>query len=380
MGTSSVEPSTALATIQTITATDLFKPGAIDMILERIEREAREQAASLEISTEVSRQAIASLAYKIARSKTYIDDRGKDLGESLRTQLEAINSERRRARERLDLLKDEVRKPLTDWENLDNARQAAHERELMVIENAGDHSAAHWQTFSAEAMRDRLKEIESDPRSWEEYAQRAAGVKAVAKAQILNAIQRRDKSDAEQAELARLRAEEAERAIKEREQAAARAATDAAEKRAREAAEAAQRAAQAELRRIENERAEAEARARQAEEQRKRDAEFAEQKRVAAEQEAMRQLELAETRRVEAAAQAKRDQDAAIEAERQRVAAEAEAERVAAEKREANKRHRTKIGREVEKAFVKAGLSPKDAGCALAAIADGLIPHVSIEY
>ena len=140
MGTSSVEPSTALATIQTITATDLFKPGAIDMILERIEREAREQAASLEISTEVSRQAIASLAYKIARSKTYIDDRGKDLGESLRTQLEAINSERKRARERLDLLKDEVRKPLTDWENLDKARQAAHERELTGIEKAGVES------------------------------------------------------------------------------------------------------------------------------------------------------------------------------------------------------------------------------------------------
>ncbi len=309
MGTSSVEPSTALATIQTITATDLFKPGAIDMILERIEREAREQAASLEISTEVSRQAIASLAYKIARSKTYIDDRGKDLGESLRTQLEAINSERKRARERLDLLKDEVRKPLTDWENLDKARVAAHEKELTEIEQAGVESLQHWQNISAEAMRDRLKEIESDPRPWEEFAQRAAGVKAVAKAQILDAIQRREKWDAEQAELARLRAEEAERAIKEREQAAARAATDAAEKRAREAAEAAQRAAQAELRRIENERAEAEARARQAEEQRKRDAEFAEQKRVAAEQEAMRQLELAETRRVEAAAQAKRDQE-----------------------------------------------------------------------
>lgn len=380
MGTSSVEPSTALATIQTITATDLFKPGAIDMILERIEREAREQAASLEISTEVSRQAIASLAYKIARSKTYIDDRGKDLGESLRTQLEAINSERKRARERLDLLKDEVRKPLTDWENLDKARQAAHVKELTEIEQAGVESLQHWQNISAEAMRDRLKEIETDPWNWEEFSQRAAGVKAVAKVQILEAIGKREKWDAEQAESARLRAEAAEQAIKEREQAAARAATDAAEKRAREAAEAAQRAAQAELRRIENERAEAEARARQAEEQRKRDAEFAEQKRVAAEQEAMRQLELAETRRVEAAAQAKRDQDAAIEAERQRVAAEAEAERVAAEKREANKRHRTKIGREVEKAFVKAGLSPNDAGCALAAIADGQVPHVSITY
>ena len=83
---------------------------------------------------------------------------------------------------------------------------------------------------------------------------------------------------------------------------------------------------------------------------------------------------------LEAAAQAKRDQESAVERERQRVAAEAERERVAAEKREANKRHRTKIGREVEKAFVKAGLSPKDAGCALAAITDGLIPHVSIEY
>ncbi len=126
-------PSTALALIETITAVELFKPGALDPILERIEKEALEQAASLEISTEVNRKALASLAYKIARSKTYIDDCGKDLTEDMRKSVNAINAERARAREKMESLKDRVRKPLTDWEDVEKARVACHEEALKIM-------------------------------------------------------------------------------------------------------------------------------------------------------------------------------------------------------------------------------------------------------
>ena len=67
--------STALATIENKPATELFKPGAIDPILDAIRAEVRREAACLDISTEANRKAIASLAFKVAKSKTFVDKR-----------------------------------------------------------------------------------------------------------------------------------------------------------------------------------------------------------------------------------------------------------------------------------------------------------------
>lgn len=52
----------------------------------------------------------------MARSKTYIDNAGKDLVAELKALPKQIDESRRVVRERLDALKDEVRRPLTEWE------------------------------------------------------------------------------------------------------------------------------------------------------------------------------------------------------------------------------------------------------------------------
>jgi hypothetical protein len=263
-----------------------------------------------------------------------------------------------------------VRKPLTDWENVEKERVAAHEAALAEVESLVQVA----KSSSSSGIDSLILSVKAfQERDWQEFSTRAAGVVAVTLASLKTSFNEAQRMEAEHAETERLRAEAQERAIKEREEAAAKAATEAAEKRAREAAAAVERAAEAERTRLENERAEAEARVKQAEARAKQEAEYAEQKRVAAEKEAKRQLDLAVEK-------AERDRVAAIEAERRRIAAEAYLERVAAEKREANKRHRAKIGREIEKALVKAGLTPIDAGVVLAALTDGLIPHVSINY
>jgi flagellar motility protein MotE (MotC chaperone) len=56
------------------------------------------------------------MAHKVARSKTYIDNAGKDLVAELKALPKQIDESRRVVRERLDALKDEVRRPLTEWE------------------------------------------------------------------------------------------------------------------------------------------------------------------------------------------------------------------------------------------------------------------------
>jgi len=365
--------STSLATIESvnaITSVELFKPGTILSVVETIERLARDKAANLDVSTIEGQKAFASVAYQVARSKSYIDDSGKDLGEEYREKLNAINADRKIARERLDALKDEVRKPLTDLENADKARKAAHEAALTEIQAAGTFTTDNWQRLTSEAIADRIAEIEGHTRNWEEFAVRAAGVKAVALAAMQKAFSYAQKAEAERAELERLRAEAAERAIKEREEAAAKAATEAAERKAREAAEAAQRAAQAEQQRIENERLQAEAKAKQAEAQK-----IEAEKRLEAEKQA------AARRAEQAAEQAKRNQERAIEAERERVAAEERRVKAEAETRERNKKHRAAINRTAKQDLIDHAQLPADvAETVIAAIAKGLIANVTITY
>jgi hypothetical protein len=253
-----VATETALVKLETCTAAQIFEPGFIDPVLEQIEAEARSEAAKLDISTELGRKNIASLAYKVARSKTFIDNQRKALVSEEKKRLKRIDEEGSRIWSRLECLQDEVRKPLTEWEQRDKDRIAAHEEALKEIEGAGPYSLQNWQVLSTEAMRDRLREIESDSRNWEEFGGRAAGVKALAKEQIKEAISKREKYDAEQAELARLRAEAAEREKKEREERIAREATERAEREAREREAKAAREAEAQRQRIEAEKTVAE--------------------------------------------------------------------------------------------------------------------------
>lgn len=71
-----------------------------------------------DVSNDVTRGYIKSIAYKVARSKTYIDDLGKNYASDLKEKVKKIDSIRKYARDELDQLKDKVRKPVTEWENI----------------------------------------------------------------------------------------------------------------------------------------------------------------------------------------------------------------------------------------------------------------------
>ena len=91
-------------------------------------------------------------------------------------------------------------------------------------------------------------------------------------------------------------------------------------------------------------------------------------------------MEAAKRREEEAAEKAKRDQEAAIEAERQRVAAEKRRELEEAEKRTKNRAHLAAVNREVLAAMVNVGASDELGKALIAAIVKGEIPHVTIAY
>lgn len=354
--------SSELIVLDKLTPAAIFAPGGVDDILAKITREVKSQHT--DISTKAGREAVASLAYKVARSKSALDKMGKDLGETHYKSWKAITGERARIEKELDALKDEVRKPLTEWEDAEKQRIVDHEKAILDLEALLDFGAGY---PTAAQIKERIDALAARPaRQWQEFVQRASDVALRVGKQLedehVAAVQR----EAEAAELVRLRAEEVARQQKERDdkiaaEAAERSRIEAEGKARREAEEAAAKA-EAERKRVEQERAEAIARAEKADADRKAAA-------AKAEQDAREAAEAAERNRL-----------ASIEAERKRVADEAA--RVAAEtaKREADKKHRAKINNEVLAALTLLGVADELGKAIVGAVAKGEVPHTRISY
>jgi colicin import membrane protein len=353
--------STDLAVVQKLTPAVVFAPGGVQDILDKITREVR--SAQTDISTKAGREAVASLAYKVARSKTALDKMGKELGETHYKSWKAITSERARIETELDALRDEVRKPLTDWENAEKQRINGHELAIAAIEGMTQFDTPP----TAADIKFRLESFLALPaRDWEEFAKRGETADAATATKLQQMYAEAVKREAELAELERFRAEQVAREQKERDdkiaaEAAERARIEAETKAKREAEEAAARA-DVERKRVEQERAAAIARAEQAEADRKAAA-------AKAEQDAKDAAEAAERR-----------QTAALEAERKRVADESARVVAATAKREADTKHRAKINNEVVAALEQILPSKDLAKAVVTAIAKGEIPHTRIGY
>ena len=354
--------STALVLPEPTSLAALFqKPDQIDDLISRIEAEVRAHVPDL--STKKGRDAIASLAHKVARSKTALDNAGKDLNADLRSKIEVVDAERRKIRDRFDALKAEARKPLDDWEAAEDARLEALKARLDRLTNA---SPAEDTSDAVAALITRAEATMIDD-TWAEYLPLAAKAKDATlirlRAQLAATMQRED----EAAELARLRAEaaareEADRQRRDAEEAEAR-------RVAAEKAEA-ERAAQ-----IEREKQEAAARAAaEAESRAKAEADRLAQEAADREAALAREKAEAEERHARELAQAKAREEAAAQAERDRIEAERKAEADARAKREADQAHRARIQSEIATA-----LEAYEAAGALAmadAIIGGAIPHV----
>lgn len=299
----------------------------LDPLIEAIEKEARSLVP--DVTTKKGRDAIASMAHKVARSKTYIDNAGKDLVAELKALPKQIDESRRVVRERLDALKDEVRRPLTEWEA---------EQERIKAEEA--MNALH-----AEALEMNIK-----------FDQELA---AKFEADHEMALLMNDAFDREQAE----KKAEAERQRIVREEEINRLAE---EKAKREAAEQAQREIDAAA-------------------AREREAILAKER---AEREQREAVERAE-REKQAAVEAER-RKAQEEADRiRREAEQREQVRLAEEKRkadeqarrEADVKHRKAVGTEIVKALLaNTSLTRDQAIEVLTAVKDGRIPHTGISY
>ena len=323
-----------------------------------------------DVSTRKGRDAVASMAYKVARSKTALDDVGKKLVAELKEIPKKIDAERKRVRDTLDAWQEEVRRPLNEWQAAEDARVDRHESRIKQLRDLVDI-----ETLFAEGIRFKIANAESVvvDEGFEEFEPEAHRVKALTLASLRESLAKQEKYEAEQDELARLRAEAEERAKADREAAIAK---EAAERAMREAEQKAQVEREAVARR-ERETAEA-AERRELElklqaEQSARAAEKAEADRIAVEKRAEQEL-INAVQRAEMAAE-----HARIE-ERRR--AEAEAAEIARQQaaREADRAHKSAIYKAAKEAFMQNGMTEDCARLAVKLIASNMVPNIKVTY
>lgn len=299
----------------------------LDPLIEAIEKEARSLVP--DVTTKKGRDAIASMAHKVARSKTYIDNAGKGLVAELKALPKQIDESRRVVRERLDALKDEVRRPLTEWEaeqeriKAEEAINALHAEALVMNENIDLQRAVQYEADHEMAllMNDAFDREQAD-KAAEAERQRIA----------------------HEEEIKRMAAAAAAREVEQRAQ--------------REREEAALREAAL-----------------------KAQAEQAERDRIAAEQKAEADKKAAvEAERRKAQEEADRIRREAEQREQARLAEE---KRKADEqaRREADVKHRKAVGTEIVKALLASTSLTRDQAIeVLTAVKDGCIPHTGISH
>lgn len=326
----------------------------------------------VDISTRKGREEIRSYAAKVRSEKAQIDKARLRMTEEWRNMVKQANEAGNEIRDQLDALAEEIRKPLTEWEEAEKKREAEVERILGLFRSA--RSVAMGEP--SDQIRERgtiVHNIAIDPDLFGDRADEAETEKKETVAHLFAALKAAEKAEADAAELERLKREAEER--EERELAA------------REAAEAEARAAE--------------------------EARLAEERRLAAEQQERERVELAAK---EAAERAQREAEAAAEAERQRIQREhdeqlaaerrraeeaenaariereriekAEAERVAAERREAEEKaareadeaHRQRVKSAAKKAIMSCGADEETAQKIVLAIMAGEVPSVRLEF
>jgi hypothetical protein len=357
-----------------------------------IKREVEEFVPDL--TTEKGRKTIASLAFKVSRTKTAIDDAGAALKSEWLKKSQAVDESRREIRAQFDMLRDQARKPLDDWEAAEERRKARCNEICETLQAASViPSDATPESIAATLAAVALVDVSIE--SLAEFCFAGEARKKAAIVALQSAAARLSKEEADRQELARLRAENDARMAADAEAARLKA-----EEEARERARIAeQKRAEEEAARLETVRVESEARARRQAEQAAREAEekirlahLNELARLKAEQDKKDGAARKERERIERQiADEKRSTEEAQKkhaAELQRIAdgqaarkREADAKAEADRKLAANKKHRAAVMTEAKCALMAhTEIDEAVAVMVVRAIVDGNIPAVSMRF
>lgn len=348
--------SNELIVIEEVKAIEVFTDKGIRPLIDAIRQKALSEVPDMK--TKKGRDRVKSLAFTVAKTKTALDGLGKELTEDWKKKAKVVDSSRKLMREELDAIKEEVRAPLTEYENREKLRVEKLDNfydniiELSKVTNTEmdcPYTVGELETnlakLEAVVVDESLQERELDC-----IKAKARGIEKLTKT-----IEEIKQKEQQERELEELRQKQIEQERIERE---------------KQIAEQAAEQARAEAARIMvQQQQEAEAREAQAKYELEQAEERAKQAAIQAEQQAKQAQERAE-----------REKQAAIDAEKARQIEEAERLNREAAEREANVKHKKAINNDAMQGFIDGGLSEADAKTAVTLIAKGLIKHTKISY
>lgn len=195
--------SNELVKIETMNAVEVFDGDNITHILDNVEKQARELVPDL--TTDKGRKEIASMSGKVASSKVALDNMGKKLAKNVKAKRKIIV-------DRLDALKIEVRRPLTDWENAEQVRVDALEARLKELADCTVFGP-NPQVVDIEATIARATEL--CKYDWQDISARAAAEWARVYPYLVQLLEDSKKRDEDAAELARLKKADDDRKAEE---------------------------------------------------------------------------------------------------------------------------------------------------------------------
>ena len=354
----------------------IYVAGGLQQFIDLVKGEVDGEVPDLK--TRKGRERIASLAAKVSKSKTAVEKPGRDYLRRLKEMPKVVEAELRDFVTKMDALRDETRRPLTEWEAAEDARIDRHNDRLnwlkTLADDLGELNSLQLKGLIAEAEGMQLGA------HWEEFEAEAGAAKDKVLTALRAALTKREAFEAEQAELARLRREAEERAEQDRIRLAQEAAVEAERQRAAQQQQAEREAAArreqelldqaaAQEREAENQRLQLKLQAEQAERARVQ----AEADRVAAEQRMEQERQDAARRQEEAAEQARQEERRRADAAAAEIVRQQQA-------READKAHRAGINRAALEAFVAGGMTEECAKQAITLIAQRKIPNIAISY
>ena len=235
-------------------------PENVETLLEALRAEV-DKLPDQDVQTKEGRDALRSQAMKITRTKTFIEDQGKELAAEYKEIPKLIDAGRKKFRDELDAMRDEHRQPLTDWENAEKERVANHEANLAAVKSKfSDVPSNGIPDQTAEQITKRINDlmvIEQElADDWEEYDQQAVEFLTQGFAVLNAALARRKEHEAEQARLEKERKEAEAKAQLEREKIIAEQAAEKAKAEAEAKAEQEKRELEEKVRAEEKEKAE----------------------------------------------------------------------------------------------------------------------------
>lgn len=324
--------------------------GGASEIIAAAQDAARAAAEGLGVGTAKERQRLASIAHSISKAKVALDEHGKLLVEDAKKQIKIVDDERKSVRDSFDALRDEIRLPVTKWEQEKAHREQETEKLLQFLKQSRMPVDEAGNAVSSDIIKVRIENVQavSVPDDYGELKGAIDTAKEEALGSLNAMLVVAIENEAKALELERLRREASEREAKE---AQVKRDAEIAAKAKREAEAAAQ--AQIDAAKAETEKAKADA---------------------------IAKAEAAEREAKELAEKAVEDERRKVAAEKEKSEAEAKDKADAEAKKAADTEHQGRINKAALDSLIALGFDESVSKKLIGAIAKGLVPNITINY